>query len=247
MSPEGTEIEHLKKKIAICLLSGGIDSTVAAFHIKSLGYDIFTLTVDYGQKARAKELSRAAKIADLLDAKEHKVVIMPDFRNLSISPITGYEILEKAKAKDQGDIPETYPPGRDILLLTLASTWAESIWLNNVQNIDEIKVIIGTNHHDSKKFPDCRSDAYDKINDLLKSSTKISTQFSKEIRIEAPFIDKTKAYIIRLGLTLGVPLDITWSCYNDLEKPCGKCSGCQQRLKTFKKVGIENSTDDVVN
>lgn len=233
------------RKIAICLLSGGIDSTVAAFYVKSLGYKIFTLTVDYGQKARNQELCRASKIADLLNAGEHKVVAISGFDKLSISPITGHEIPKKSPTNKQKGIPETYPPGRDLLLLLLASTWAESIWLKNTQSIDEIKVIIGTNHSDSEKYPDCSLNVYDKINDFWKSSTKIGTQFGKEIRIEAPLIKKSKMDIIKMGLTLGVPLDLTWSCYNGGKKHCGKCEGCRQRSKAFEQLEIRYPSKDV--
>lgn len=233
-----------RRKIAICLLSGGIDSTVAAFYAKSLGYEVYTLSVNYGQLSSEKELQRAKKIADALGAKEKRIVNMVDFGKLSASPLTGYgNIPDYIEINENNRVPSVYHPGRDLFLLWLATAWAESIWLKD-QSIQQINVFIGSNKFDSKTYPDCTPTTYKQINNLLKTSTKISTQFDKQIRVETPLISMNKAEIAKLGLDLGVPFHLTWSCYVSGEKPCGVCSACRRRAKAFSELGIAEASQE---
>jgi len=211
---------------------------VATFYAKSLGYEVHTLSVNYGQLSGDQELHRVKKITGALSPKSQKTVDMFDFSKLSVSPLTGCgDVPDYIEVKKDKQIPSVYPPGRDFFLIFLAVAWAESIWLKD-PSIQEVKVFIGTNKFDSETYPDCTQTTYGQINNLLKTSTKIGQEFDKYIRVEAPLITMSKTEIVKLGLKLGVPFNLTWSCYNDGEKPCGVCSACRRIAKAFAELGV---------
>jgi len=230
------------RKIAVCLLSGGIDSTVAAYYARSLGYDVYTLWVNYGQLSAKQELDRVKKIAHLLGTKEQKTLNVADFASLSLSPLTGHgRIPNHVEQNTNGEIPSIHPPGRDLLLMWLGIAWAESIWLQNLKMTNQIEVLMGTNRDDSRTYPDCKPDTYKQINEIVKTSTKLGVQYKKWVTVVTPLIQMSKLQVAELGLRLGVPLDLTWSCYKGTSKPCGVCGACRHRTRVFEKLDIKNN------
>ncbi|MBU0687205.1 MAG: 7-cyano-7-deazaguanine synthase QueC [Candidatus Margulisbacteria bacterium] len=207
----------MKKKKAIVLLSGGLDSTTTLYYAKDKGYQCFALVFDYGQ--RHKRELRAAKAV----AKRAKV----SFQLMKISlPWKGSSLLDKKKkvptlrslSEIAKSIPSTYVPARNTIFLSFALSYAEAIGAETI--------FIGANAIDFSGYPDCRPRFYQAFQKVIQEGTK-----KKKIRILTPLIHKTKAQIIRLGTKLKAPLNITWSCYKGGKKPCEVCDSCRLRLK----------------
>ncbi|MCD6408112.1 7-cyano-7-deazaguanine synthase QueC [bacterium] len=210
-------------KRAVCLISGGMDSLVSATIAKREGYEIYCLTVDYKQKAK-KEIESAKKVAKFLKAKEHLILNID--LSWTKSALTRREIKIPKKAKG---IPPTYVPARNTILLSLAVAYAETI--------DAENIFIGINSIDYSGYPDCRDVFVKKFQELVDVSTKKTVE-GKKIKIEAPLLYLSKAEIVKKGVELGVDFSITWSCYRNTKKPCGKCDSCRLREIAFKKAKI---------
>ncbi|MFZ3076933.1 MAG: 7-cyano-7-deazaguanine synthase QueC [Candidatus Aenigmatarchaeota archaeon] len=232
------------RKVAVCLLSGGLDSCVAATYAKTQGYNIYTLSIDYGQTLK-KELVNARKIACILDAVEHKTIEIKGFNEICQCAITAHASIPEDRdiARKSVEIPATYPPCRDPAFLLLACAWAESLLLKNLQEISDAKVIIGTNRYDSETYPDCKPETYKRLNELLETSTKSGIQHRKYVQIIAPLIDKTKSEVVKFGMMIGAPLNLTWSCYKGKEKACGNCDACKLRLQAFEDAGLSDPVE----
>jgi len=207
---------------AIVLLSGGIDSTTTLYYAKNKGYKCFALIFDYGQRHK-KELRSAVAVA-----KRAKI----PYEILKIDlPWKGSSLLDKkmkvpAHRKMKG-IPSTYVPARNIIFLSFALSFAESIGAQ--------AIFIGANAIDFSGYPDCRPNFYKTFQRVIKTGTK-----KKKIKVLTPLINKTKARIIKLGLKLKAPLELTWSCYKGGRKPCGVCDSCKLREKGFARLGIRD-------
>ena len=210
-------------KRAVCLISGGMDSLVSAAIAKKEGYEIYCLTVDYKQKAK-KEIESAKKVAKFLKAKEHLILNID--LSWTKSALTRKEIKIPKKAKG---IPPTYVPARNTILLSLAVAYAETI--------DAENIFIGINSIDYSGYPDCREVFIKKFQELVDVATKKTVE-GKKIKIEAPLLYLSKAEIVKKGVELGVDFSITWSCYRNTKKPCGKCDSCRLREIAFKKAKI---------
>ncbi len=216
----------LNKK-AIVLLSGGLDSAVTLYFAKSKGFNCQCLAFDYGQRHR-RELQAAQKISRLTKCPLTIIKI--------ILPWGGSSLLEQkiklpsSKHPVPNVIPSTYVPGRNIIFLSFALSFAESIGAR--------AIFIGAHAQDYSGYPDCRPEFYRAFKKVISSGTKAGVQ-DKGIEINTPLINKTKAEIIRLGNKLGVPFELTWSCYQGAKKPCGKCDSCYFRNKGFREAGIE--------
>lgn len=234
----------MSKKLAVCLLSGGLDSAVAATIAKRSGYKLYLLSMKYGQRL-VKELAFAKRVAAFLEPVEHKVINIDGFKEVSFSPITGQKPVPKDRdlSEQVKTTPLIYPPGRDPFILVLAAAWVESLWLANVDGISEAKVFIGTNAYDSVAYPDCSLEFYNQFNNLLKVSTKMGRDYGKYIEVVAPLIDKSKNDVVRLGLSIGAPLHLTWSCYGGGERACGRCDACKLRLKAFAAAGVSDAVE----
>ncbi|MEM1513586.1 MAG: 7-cyano-7-deazaguanine synthase QueC [Candidatus Thermoplasmatota archaeon] len=208
----------------VCLLSGGIDSSVTSAIAKSRGYEVYTLTFDYGQRHK-KEIRCAEEIAKWLNAK-HKL-IKADLRQIGGSALTdNIEIPEEYEG-----IPPTYVPARNTIFLSYALAYAEVI--------DADAIFIGANAVDYSGYPDCREEYIKAFQSMANLATKRSIE-GKEIKIETPILYLTKGEIIKKGAELGVPFEKTWSCYKGGKKACGKCPSCKIRLKGFMEAGIED-------
>ena len=217
---------------AVVLLSGGLDSSTALGIARTKGREVYALTVDYGQRHR-KEVAAAKKVAKHLGAKDHTVLKI-DLAQLGGSALTNRTIAvpERRSIEEIGEgIPPTYVPARNTILLGLALAYAESL--------DADEIYIAANVLDSSGYPDCRPEFYDAFRSVARLGTKRGVE-GRPIHIHTPLIHMTKADIVRTGAKLGVPFELTWSCYHGRQKACGVCDSCQLRLKGFREAGIED-------
>lgn len=216
---------------AVALLSGGMDSAVAAAWARREGYGLITLAVDYGQRHRV-ELSAARVVADWLSAGEH-LVLAVDLRAVGGSALTD-EIDVPAAGASEG-IPPTYVPARNTLLLALALGLAEAR--------GAAAVVIGCNRIDYSGYPDCRPEFIEAFDRLARVATRAGVE-GHAPRILAPLIDLPKAGIVKLGAELGVPFEKTVSCYRPRSDgcACGACDACHLRRAGFAAAGMPDPT-----
>ncbi|RLI86477.1 MAG: 7-cyano-7-deazaguanine synthase QueC [Candidatus Altiarchaeales archaeon] len=219
-------------KRAICLLSGGVDSAVASAIAKDHGYEIYAITFDYGQRHK-KEIECAKKLAEFFRVREHKIFRI-DLNEIGNSALTSNKKIPERgieEIKNSRQIPETYVPARNTIMLSFALAYAE------VKGADAI--FIGANCIDYSGYPDCRPEYFKKFQEMADLATKMGVE-GRKIRIETPVIEMNKADIIKKGFELGVPFQYTWSCYRGGEKACGKCDSCVLRLNGFKEAGFRD-------
>jgi 7-cyano-7-deazaguanine synthase len=213
---------------AVCLLSGGMDSTTLAYLASDKGYDIVALHINYGQRTEQKELACAKKIAGLLSAKDFIEISLDYFTKFGASALTDRSIPVEGFDPARAHVPNTYVPFRNANLLSIATSFAEAR--------DAEAIFIGVQSLDYSGYPDCRPqfiEAFQKVIDLgTKDTTKIT--------LFTPFIRMTKTDILREGIRLGVPYEYTWSCYQNTEKACGTCGSCHFRSEAFETVGIRD-------
>jgi len=210
---------------AVCLLSGGMDSSTLAYHAKSEGYDICALHLNYGQRTQAKELACAKKIASLLGAVEFVEVDVGYFSRFGASSLTDKEIAVDEFDPARAHLPNTYVPFRNANLLSIATSFAEAKGAE--------AIFIGVQSLDYSGYPDCRPQFIEAFQKVIDLGTKESTR----IQLKTPFIRMTKTDILRLGMNLGVPYEHTWSCYRNEGKACGTCGSCHFRQEAFAAVG----------
>ncbi len=215
------------KKVVV-LLSGGLDSTVAAYIArKDIGVkgELYTLTAMYGQTHK-KETRHAIEQSVLLEAKGHTILPLPLDMIGGSSLFGGKEIPES----EVEGIPSTWVPQRNSIFLALAFAYAETVGADLVYT--------GFNIKDYSGYPDCRPEFVEQIQKALNLASKQFVETGKEIGIVCPLMHKTKAEIVEIGRTLFVPFEKTWSCYKGERRACGVCASCRIRLEAFAKVGI---------
>jgi len=218
----------MPNKKAVVLLSGGLDSATVLYLAKFQGYKCYCLVFDYGQRHR-REIEAAKKIAKKSGSKLQAIKISLPWKS---SALLDKKIkLPKIRGSMFDEIPVTYVPGRNIIFLSFALSFAES---SGAQAI-----FIGAHSQDYSGYPDCRPEFYRAFKKVVSSGTKAGLQH-RNIKIMTPLIYKTKAEIIRLGNKLGVPFELTWSCYRGGRQPCGKCDSCYYRAKGFREAGIKD-------
>lgn len=221
---------------AVVLLSGGLDSSTALAVAKSRGFEVFALSVDYGQRHRV-ELERAAAVAKALGAAEHRTVTI-DLRAIGGSALTADVAVPKDRsADDMGHgVPVTYVPARNTILLGLALGYAETL--------GAFDLFIGANVLDYSGYPDCRPEFLAAFENLADLATKAGTEGAGKFRVHSPLLKMTKAEIIREGVRLGVDYGLTLSCYDpDADgRACGRCDSCQLRRKGFAEAGVPDPT-----
>jgi len=215
---------------AVALLSGGLDSTTALAIAVSMGYDVYPITFVYGQRHR-REIESAKKIAKYYGLKLK--IINVDLNKIGGSALTdNFEVPERESYNEIGSgIPITYVPARNTIFLSIALSYAEAIGAE--------KIFIGVNALDYSGYPDCRPEYIEEFNRLSSLATRVGIE-GRPIEVLAPLINMTKGEIIKRGLELKVPYELTWSCYRGGDKACGKCDSCVLRLKGFME---SNSLD----
>ncbi|MGF7031436.1 7-cyano-7-deazaguanine synthase [Paenibacillus mucilaginosus] len=223
-------------KKAVVILSGGLDSTTCMGLARETGYDLYPITFDYGQRQK-REIENARKVAEFYGVSDrHKVISLGFLKEFGGSALTD-ESIEVPAAGETGlegsEIPVTYVPGRNLLFLSIATSYAE------VTGAEAI--YIGVNALDYSGYPDCRPEFIRKVEEVMALATRVGVE-GGPIRIETPLIDWTKAEIVRQGNRIGVPYHLTTSCYNGQEEACGECDSCRLRLKGFEEAG---STDPI--
>ena len=218
-------------KKAVVLVSGGLDSATVLAMARADGLACYALSFDYGQRHRA-ELLAAARLAEQLDAIEHRTVSL-DLRAIGGSALTDDAIAVPESPTD--GIPATYVPARNTVFLSIALGWAE------VLDADEIHV--GVNAVDFSGYPDCRPEFIDAFQRLADTATKRAVE-GRRIRVHAPLLHLGKADIIRAGSSLGVDYADTVSCYSadDRGRACGRCESCRLRRQGFESAGIADPT-----
>jgi 7-cyano-7-deazaguanine synthase len=225
MDPPGT-----KRKAAVCLLSGGLDSAVTLAFARRDGYQCYALSFDYGQRHRV-ELDAAARVARSLGAAKHMVVPI-DLRLFGGSALT--DDIAVPKNGVGGGIPVTYVPARNTVFLSFALAWAEVL--------ESSDVFIGVNAIDYSGYPDCRPEFIAAFERMANLATKAGVEGRTHLKIHTPLIELSKCEIIKLGAELGVDFSLTRSCYDpDAQgRPCGLCDSCRLRLKGFAEAGLSD-------
>ena len=208
-------------KWAVILLSGGIDSCVTTALAIEAGYKAALMHINYGQRTQDKELSAFHAIADHYKVKKRLVVDISYLKVIGGSSLTDHSIA--LEEEESGSFPSTYVPFRNGNMVSIAVSWAETI--------NAKKVYIGVAEGDVV-YPDCTKLFYEKFNALL----SVGLPAGKALSVETPLVDLRKNEIVRLGLDLNVPLELTWSCYQSELTACGVCCSCRLRLKAFRDI-----------
>lgn len=219
-------------RFAVVLLSGGLDSATTGAIARASGYQLFALSVDYGQRHRF-ELQAAQRVAESLGVARH-VVAAVGLGEFGGSALTGDIAVPLDREDDQiaHGIPITYVPARNTVFLSLALGYAEVVGAADV--------FIGVNSIDYSGYPDCRPEFIAAFESLANLATKAGVEGTLRFRLHTPLLEMTKAEIIRRGLELGVDFSLTHSCYAPDESgiACGRCDACQLRLKGFAEAGV---------
>jgi len=216
---------------AVVLLSGGLDSMVAAARAQEAGFRLLALTVDYGQRHRV-ELQAAEKIAAALGAERHLILPL-DLRAFGGSALTADIAVPKGGLG--ADVPVTYVPARNTIFLSLALGWAEAAGARDL--------FIGVNALDYSGYPDCRPDFIAAFEALAGVATKAGAEGGR-FTVHAPLLHLGKAEIVREAARLGLDLGLSWSCYDPVEDRlhCGLCDSCRLRAAGFAEAGLPDPT-----
>jgi len=218
------------KKIAVILLSGGLDSAVTLYAAKRDGYECYCLAFDYGQRHMV-ELKMAKRIAASAGSRLEIVKLSLPWGGSSLLDMnTSVPTGRSTAAIKNSKIPSTYVPARNTIFLSIAASYAEAIGAG--------AIFIGAHSEDSSGYPDCRKDYLESFDRVLKTGTKRGLE--RKLSLKFPLIGMGKKDIIKLGGSLGVPFQYTWSCYTGFEGPCGECDACVLRDKGFKDAGVED-------
>ena len=222
---------------AVILFSGGLDSTTILALAKDLGYTPYVLSVSYGQR-HSSELSAAKHIGKKMEVVRHEVVHL-DLTRFGGSALTDSSIAVPTTPGKDHEIPITYVPARNTILLSLALGWAESL--------SGLDIFYGANAVDYSGYPDCRPEYVESFERMANLATKAGVEAinnDNRFRVHAPIIGMSKSEIIQLGATLGVDYSQTVSCYqaNDLGEACGECESCRLRQIGFKAAGVADPT-----
>ncbi len=217
----------MARPIAVCLVSGGLDSCVAAA-VAARDYEPAFLHVNYGQRTEARELRAFQEIADFYQVKYRLVTDVPALKQIGGSALTTEDIPVPEGEISTDKIPVTYVPFRNAHFLSIAVSWGEVLGAK--------RIFIGASQVDFSGYPDCRASFFEAFNRVIQEGTRPET----DLRIEAPLLNLTKAEIVKLGVELKAPLHLTWSCYQREDRACGRCESCLLRLKGFREAGVED-------
>lgn len=214
---------------AVVSLSGGMDSAVC-LSLAARDFDVYALHFSYGQRTEQRELASATAVAELVGVKQFLPLRLDLFRQIGGSALTDPSIAvpdAPPVEKIGQEIPVTYVPFRNAHFLAAAVSWAEVLGAK--------KIFIGAVEQDSSGYPDCRPAYYDVFNQLIRTGTR-----EGDIQVLTPLIARSKKEIVQLGLELGAPFHVTWSCYTGEDRACGMCESCALRLRAFSQAGARD-------
>jgi len=214
--------------LAVCLVSGGMDSCVTAAIANRDVSRLAFLHVSYGQRTETRERRAFEEIADHYGAEHRLVISLEQLTRIGGSSLTDKEIPVASANFEGPSIPTSYVPFRNAHFLSIATSWAEVIHAGSIY--------IGAVAEDSSGYPDCRPEFYQAFQQVISLGTKPETH----IQIRTPIIAMKKSEIITLGKKLNAPLELTWSCYAESEQACGDCDSCALRLKAFREAGVRD-------
>lgn len=214
-------------KKALCIISGGMDSTLAAYMAHTQGYEIIAVHFNYGQRTQAKELSCFRDITKRLYVKNPYEIDLDFFKQIGASALTDDSIDVPTSGLEDG-VPVTYVPFRNGIFLSIAAAIAEKEGAE--------AMVIGVVQEDSSGYPDCKESYIQAMQKAINLGTKESTN----IEILRPLVALSKREIVKKSLELQVPLELTWSCYKDSDKACGVCDSCRLRLNGFKQANVSD-------
>jgi 7-cyano-7-deazaguanine synthase len=217
--------EHERQKAVVCL-SGGMDSCVCAA-LAARDFEVYAVHFSYGQRTEGRELRSAEEVARIVGVRELLHLKIDLFRRIGGSALTDVAIAVPIAADEAAigsEVPVTYVPFRNAHFLSAAVSWAEVLGARTV--------FIGAVEQDSSGYPDCRPAYYDAFNELIKMGTK-----DGDIHVVTPLIEMRKSEIVRLGVELGAPFHVSWSCYSGESEACGVCESCVLRLRAFREAG----------
>jgi 7-cyano-7-deazaguanine synthase len=227
-APAFPEPEDARLGLAVCLVSGGLDSCVTASIAKQESVELAFLHVSYGQRTEARERRAFEQLAAHYEVKQRLVVSLEHLARIGGSSLTDKDVTVTPANLSSHGIPTSYVPFRNAHLLSIATSWAEVIGARYIY--------IGAVAEDSSGYPDCRPEFYEAFQRTITLGTKPETQ----IEIRAPVIAMKKSEIVELGQQLNAPFELTWSCYGESEQACGDCDSCALRLRAFRAAGVRD-------
>ncbi len=214
--------------LAVCLVSGGMDSCVTAAIARQENDELAFLHVSYGQLTEARERRAFTDLADYFGVRQRLAVSVEYLTKIGGSSLTDPKIPVSEADLASREIPTSYVPFRNSHLLSIATSWAEVIAARSIY--------VGAVAEDSSGYPDCRPEFYDAFERAIEVGTRPETR----IRILTPVIEMRKSQIVQRGLELAAPLELTWSCYQSEERACGHCDSCALRLRAFLEAGVRD-------
>ncbi|MGE0126802.1 MAG: 7-cyano-7-deazaguanine synthase QueC [Blastocatellales bacterium] len=223
-NPQSSAREGRNPQLAVVLASGGMDSCVTAA-VAARDRELAMLHVGYGQRTEKRELKAFNDIADFYQAKHRMTTSIEHLARIGGSSLTDGKIEVSPANLESKEIPTSYVPFRNAHLLSIAASWAEVIGAD--------RIYIGAVAEDSSGYPDCRPEFYEAFQRAIDVGTKPETN----VEIVTPVIHLRKSEIVKLGVELGAPLDLSWSCYKREDAACGECDSCALRLRGFREAG----------
>lgn len=224
--PSESELRDSETGLAVCLVSGGMDSCVAAAIAREENDELALLHICYGQRTEQRERRAFDAIADYYQTKLRLAVSIEYLSRIGGSSLTDYQIPVTSANLGSTAIPSSYVPFRNAHFLSIATSWAEVIHAR--------RIYIGAVAEDSSGYPDCRPEFYAAFQHAIVLGTKPQTI----LEIKTPIISMKKYEIVLRGQSLGAPLELTWSCYQESEQACGTCDSCALRLRAFREAGV---------
>ena len=226
--PEALAVDEsaVEGTLAVCLVSGGMDSCVTAAIAREENADLAFLHVSYGQRTQERERRAFEELADFYKVSRRLVVSLEHLARIGGSSLTDASIPVSEADLASQEIPTSYVPFRNAHLLSAATSWGEVIGATSLY--------IGAVAEDSSGYPDCRPEFYEAFQRAIDAGTRPETR----VEIRTPVIHLRKSEIIRRGLELEAPLNLTWSCYRAEALACGTCDSCALRLRAFREAGV---------
>jgi len=216
-----------ENKIAVVAVSGGLDSCVTAA-MANKEYDLAMAHINYGQRTQKRELKAFNDIADHYNVSKRIIIDFNHLSKIGGSSLTDKSIMVTEANLEAEEIPTSYVPFRNANILTACVSWAEVI--------EAEAVFVGAVFEDSSGYPDCRPEFFDAFNKVIELGTKPETN----ILINTPIIQMEKSEIVKEGIKLNAPLNLTWSCYQNEDEACGVCDSCALRLRGFQQMGMKD-------